>query len=196
MSSMDWDVEGVELDPAMLKICRRRGLRVSPGTLEGQQYPDSSFDAITAKHVIEHVHEPVGFLRECERLLKPGGTLVILTPNLQSLGHRIFARAWLGLDVPRHLVLFTPAALRRAAEQAGLHVVRLWTTARPSGFNWRVSSEIRRDGRSRYLTETTMTQRLVERASDTAVRLALSWNRMAGDELALVATKSPGGIGD
>jgi 2-polyprenyl-3-methyl-5-hydroxy-6-metoxy-1,4-benzoquinol methylase len=189
MSNLEWETEGIDIDSAVLDICRARGLTVRAGTLESHNRPDSSFDAITAKHVIEHVHDPVRFLKECARILKPGGTLVILTPNLHSLGHRVFGDAWIGLDPPRHLVLFTRESLLKAAEEAGLRVLRLWSTARPTGFSWRVSYEVRRDGQSPYGTTRSLTQRFVEHSSDIVVRLSLLWNGRAGDELAMVATK-------
>ena len=192
MSRLGWDAEGIELDPKMRDLCQQRGLIVQGGTLESQRYPDDSFDAITAKHVIEHVHDPVQFLEECARILKPDGTLVILTPNLHSLGHRVFRDAWIGLDAPRHLVLFAPDSLRRAAEVAGLQVVRLWSSARPSGFTWRVSFDLRRHGRTPYAAGRSLTRSLAEHASDAVVRLALIWNGSAGDELAMIARKAAG----
>ena len=190
MATLDWEAEGIDTDPMVLQICRARGLSVRAGTLDSQDYPASSFDAVTLKHVVEHVHEPRAFLRECARILKPGGRLVVLTPNVRSLGHRVFGVSWLGLDAPRHLVLFTSESLRAAAEDAGLRVIRVWSTARPSGFNWRVSYEIQTRGRSSYIRSASLTHRVLERVAETMVRSALVWNASAGDELAMVATKA------
>jgi SAM-dependent methyltransferase len=191
MTHLGWDAEGVETDSQVIQVCRQRGLRVREGPLEHQHYPDDSFDAITAKHVIEHVHDPVAMLRECARILKPGGRVMMLTPNLRSLGHRVFGASWIGLDAPRHLVLFSAGSLRDAATTAGLDVVRLWSTARPSGFTWRVSAELRRAGRTTYAASRARSHRLMERAAERVVRLALLLNPEAGDELALLATKRP-----
>jgi len=46
-------------------------------------YPlaDNSFDEIFAKHVIEHLEDPVGFMKEIARILKPGGTVYVETPH-------------------------------------------------------------------------------------------------------------------
>jgi predicted SAM-dependent methyltransferase len=73
-------------------------------------------------HVIEHFHDPIDALRISHRLLKPGGILWIATPNLASLGHAVFRRDWIGLDPPRHLVLFTRSALARALAATGFEL--------------------------------------------------------------------------
>jgi Methyltransferase domain len=69
--------------------------------------------------VIEHLHDPAGDLRRIYGLLRPGGLMWIATPNLEALGLRRFGRDWLGLDPPRHLVLFTRASLERLLRETG-----------------------------------------------------------------------------
>jgi 2-polyprenyl-3-methyl-5-hydroxy-6-metoxy-1,4-benzoquinol methylase len=76
-----------------------------------------SFDAVTSRHVLEHVPAPEDFVRALAQFLKPGGRLVIVTPNAASLGHRFFGRDFYALDPPRHLVLFTARAIRRLFSQ-------------------------------------------------------------------------------
>jgi len=46
-------------------------------------YPiaDNTFDEIFAKHIIEHLNDPIGFMREMCRILKPGGTIFVATPH-------------------------------------------------------------------------------------------------------------------
>jgi len=114
-----WDVLGLEPDPKAALAAARRGLPVIDGDLARLDGQASVFDVITMAHVIEHVHDPVAVLRACHRLLKPGGTLWLETPNAGSLGLHLFAQDWRGLEAPRHLVLFTPAALRRVLRDAG-----------------------------------------------------------------------------
>jgi len=50
-------------------------------------FPDSSFDVISSEHMIEHIAYEQGqfMLRECRRVLKPGGRIRVATPDLQVL---------------------------------------------------------------------------------------------------------------
>ena len=46
--------------------------------------PDNTFDEVYAKHIIEHLNDPIGFMRELTRVLKPGGTVFVETPHFSS----------------------------------------------------------------------------------------------------------------
>ena len=140
MKELGWEVVGFEPDPVAARIARERfGLEVADGALEHAGFADASFDAVTMSHVIEHVPDPITTLRQCRRLLKPGGRLVLLTPNAASLGHRRFRNAWLGLDPPRHLFIFSPPALATVADKAGLRVLSVRTIARSAWWNYAAS---------------------------------------------------------
>jgi 2-polyprenyl-3-methyl-5-hydroxy-6-metoxy-1,4-benzoquinol methylase len=131
MKNLGWDVVGVELDEKAAAAAKTKfGLEVFIGTLETAGFADESFDAITLNHVIEHVGDPIGLLRRCRDLLRRGGRLVVTTPNGESLGHRIFREHWRGLEVPRHLMLFSLGTLKRVAFAAGLSVREMRTSAR------------------------------------------------------------------
>ena len=119
MRDAGWSVQGLEPDATAAEQARSGGIPVAIATFEDAPFEDGSFDAITLNHVVEHFHDPVAALRICRRLLAPGGTLWISTPNLQSRGHTVFGPDWIGLDPPRHLVLFTRSSLTSAVERAG-----------------------------------------------------------------------------
>jgi len=119
MRAAGWDVSGVEADPASAAQAIEAGLNVKVGTLENLALPDSYFDAVSLHHVLEHLHRPLETLRRCRAVLKPGGTIVIATPNFSAVGHVTFGPDWFPLQSPTHLVLFTPESLRLALEMAG-----------------------------------------------------------------------------
>jgi 2-polyprenyl-3-methyl-5-hydroxy-6-metoxy-1,4-benzoquinol methylase len=147
MQELGWEVVGVEPDGEAVKVAREQfGLSVHEGVLEKVTFPDDTFDAITMNHVVEHLPDPISTLRECQRVLKKGGRLVVMVPNIESLGHRMYQKAWRGLEVPRHLPLFSPATLRACVEQAGLQVLELRTTARSARWMWVASRLIRQNG--------------------------------------------------
>jgi 2-polyprenyl-3-methyl-5-hydroxy-6-metoxy-1,4-benzoquinol methylase len=191
MRALGWETVGVEPDREAVKIGRERlGLCIYEGRLEEADFPEESFDAITMHHVIEHVPNPIGFLQACHRLLKPGGKLVAVTPNIESLGHYLFKKSWLHLDPPRHLYLFSPYTLIACAERAGIQVSEIRSTARKARWAWAASCLIRRNG---ALPGGTTAKKgfwlhlggLVFQAVEQGICCAIN----AGEELILIATK-------
>ncbi len=120
MRTLGWDVQGVELSEIGVKACRMSDLSVVHGDLASARFADGSFDLITARHVIEHIPEPKLFMAELARVLRPGGQLVIETPNSKALGRQWFNANWYANDVPRHLFLFAPANLELLGAAYGL----------------------------------------------------------------------------
>lgn len=147
LHELGWEVVGVEPDGEAAKLAREYfRLNVHEGKLEDVCFPDNEFDVITMNHVIEHLSNPIGTLKECWRILKPGGKLMIATPNIASLGHRLYKKAWRDLDPPRHLYLFSPQTFSTCVAQAGLNVVKLHTTTRGVRWIWEASKFIQRNG--------------------------------------------------
>jgi 2-polyprenyl-3-methyl-5-hydroxy-6-metoxy-1,4-benzoquinol methylase len=125
MRDLGWQVRGVELDEGAGQTARKAKLDVRQGTMDDLDPElDGMFDVITVGHVIEHTHDPVAALTAARRVLKPGGMLWIGTPNLGSLGARVFRARWRALEPPRHLVVFTGSALTLALHRAGFTDVR------------------------------------------------------------------------
>jgi 2-polyprenyl-3-methyl-5-hydroxy-6-metoxy-1,4-benzoquinol methylase len=123
MRELGWQVEGIDFDERALEVARKSGLQVRCGSLEEQSFPSASFDAVILNHVIEHLPDPIGNLLECARLLRPGGKLVVCTPNGSSLGHRLFKGKWRGLEPPRHLHVFSEQSMHRLLERAGFREI-------------------------------------------------------------------------
>jgi SAM-dependent methyltransferase len=130
MKQNGWQGKGVDFDAAAIETGRKKyGVDLAVGDFQTVPIEESSFDAVTMSHVIEHVPDPIACLDKCRRLLKPGGRLVVSTPNVRSLGHQTFKSAWRGLEPPRHLHIFPHHLLGECAKRAGLKVVRTGSTA-------------------------------------------------------------------
>lgn len=191
MQDLGWTVTGVETDPVAVERAQARGLNVHRGDLATADFDAMSFDAITIAHVVEHVHDPHRLLAECRRVLKPGGTIVITTPNSSSWGHRHFGRDWLALDPPRHLHLFNPQNMRRLLESADLRPQRVATLAINVSAIWPASAAIRRsrsstaNARERVRLETT----IAGVGPQVAERLMLTVDKSAGEDLLAIATR-------
>ncbi len=118
--SGDWDVLGVEPSRVTAEACQSQlGLPVLASTWEDATVRDETADAITLWEVLEHLHDPVGTIRKCRRVLRPGGVLVISTPNRDSLDARLFGPYWVGYELPRHLQMFRQAQLEALLEAEG-----------------------------------------------------------------------------
>jgi 2-polyprenyl-3-methyl-5-hydroxy-6-metoxy-1,4-benzoquinol methylase len=130
MQIAGWEVEGIDFDAKAVENLREKyGINIHLGSLESVQYPDNSFDAIAMNHVIEHIPNPVALLQECYRILKPGGYLVAVTPNINSWGHQKFGANWRGLETPRHIHIFSQTTLRESANKSGFKKIETWTVA-------------------------------------------------------------------
>jgi 2-polyprenyl-3-methyl-5-hydroxy-6-metoxy-1,4-benzoquinol methylase len=125
MRDLGWSVKGVESDPVAARQATQRGLDIFCGTLHDARLQDDSFDVVVLTQVIEHLPNPVETLKECTRILKSKGHVVIVTPNSSSLTHRLFGRNWRGLEPPRHLHIFSPPSISRLLVDAGLRRVRI-----------------------------------------------------------------------
>ncbi len=189
LQKLGWQVEGVDFDSAAVSNAQHKGVNVRLGTLFDQRFPDDSFDAIAMSHLIEHVHEPMALLQECRRVLRPGGRLVVVTPNLASWGHRTFGPNWRGLEPPRHLHLFGLSSLGLLLSRVGFSNVACIST--PRGVSCTLASRaLRRRGAVTPSTSPVLIQRVRAEAMGLTAWLRVRLNRESGEELLAVATKS------
>lgn len=119
-----WSVEGLDFDATAVATARSRDLPVTLGGIDALSAHHERYDVITLSHVIEHVHDPVSFMRQLFDLMKPGGQLWIETPNLASWGSNYFGKNWRGLEPPRHLVLFNRSSLIRLLASTGFRSIK------------------------------------------------------------------------
>lgn len=189
MQDLGWCVEGVDFDPAAVENAKAKGLQVRLGTLESQEYPEDYFDAIIMSHLIEHVHDPLQLLRECNRILRPGGNLVVVTPNGESWGHKLYGDAWRGLEPPRHLHVFTIPSLHCLAEKAGFKKLRISTTIRGANGLFMASRSIQRTGKHVNGGPQPRAVRIWARGMQLAEWAILKVKPDVGEEIALMGEK-------
>lgn len=145
MREQGHDVWGTELSRPIVDVARSHlpaengNERVHLGTLhdapgvdgEDGPYQPRSFDLVTLWDVIEHVADPQELLHQCRALLRPGGTLLLETQNVDSLWARLTGRKWQHFKHEEHIYHFTPETIVRILEDCGYDV--LHETARFGG---------------------------------------------------------------
>jgi len=119
---LGWEVAGVELESGAAVFASQRGLSVFGGELVEAKYKDNSFDVVHLSHVLEHTTDPRATIREVQRILKPGGKIIIKVPNFLGLAYKIFPQA---LDIPRHLFHFNKRNLSILLSSTGFKNIKI-----------------------------------------------------------------------
>jgi 2-polyprenyl-3-methyl-5-hydroxy-6-metoxy-1,4-benzoquinol methylase len=120
-----WNVSGVEISEfAADYAVRQLGLDVVNENAEAWDHGTARYDVITMWDLIEHLRDPQGTVRNLARALKPGGLLVLSTPDVESIPARLMKQRWLGWQLRNeHLYYFSYSTLERMLRSAGLGVV-------------------------------------------------------------------------
>lgn len=132
-----WRTTGVEISATAVAEGRKKGREILEGSIEELPLPEASFDLILLQHLIEHVVNPEALARKLAVALKPGGRIVIETPNTQCLDLKLFKKYWGGLHYPRHTYLFSRDNLKLLLAKVGLKTESARTVMQP--FGWALS---------------------------------------------------------
>lgn len=123
MKERGWTASGIDISAKAVGFASKRGLDVRLGSIsmEASGAAEGSFDAITMFYVLEHLPDPLAFLKKVRSLLKPGGVLVIRIPHTTPIVRLLTI---IGIknnlyDPPFHLSDFSPACTRKILEKAG-----------------------------------------------------------------------------
>jgi len=119
-----WETEGVELSEFASAYARKElKLSVFNGTLREAKYPDGHFDAVVMDDVIEHVGDPEIEMKEVHRILRPGGVVILHTPNADSPWYAVMGKHWIHLKPGQHLYFFSPRTLTTLMKRVGFDVL-------------------------------------------------------------------------
>lgn len=120
-----WIVNGCEPNKWMVNWGNDKyGLKIKNGTLFDQNYKKNSFDVVTLWDVIEHTPDPSKVLKECNKILKDNGILVVNYPDIGSWLAKSLGRKWLFL-ISVHLYYFTRRTIRRILEKNGFEILTI-----------------------------------------------------------------------
>lgn len=123
-----WDATGVEVSSWAVDEARKFGLTIHHGTLLDARFPSNHFDAVSMFDVLEHLTAPREYVQEIYRILKPGGVLVIETPNVDGFFARCVYREEADLVKPHaHVCLYGPRSVKHLLAPVGFAAIRIMT---------------------------------------------------------------------
>ena len=99
---LGFNAEGVEPAKKAVDTAKSFNLNVHHGYLESINFADNTFDLITLFEVIEHLNDPNQLLKECHRILKPDGIMMIGTANTDSWTVRFMKQEWEYFNMDQH----------------------------------------------------------------------------------------------
>jgi SAM-dependent methyltransferase len=127
MQSRGWEVMGLEVSPTGAQYARKRwGLSILSQPLEQTSFHEGAFDVVTAFYVVEHLPDPMAFLREVYRILRPGGMIMVRYPHstpIKDILSLMRIRNTL-YHLPFHLMDFSPRTMRTALERTGFTKIK------------------------------------------------------------------------
>lgn len=113
---------GVDFNPWAIEQARRHGIEAHVGSLDALP-AGRAFDAAVMLDVLEHVTDPFAFLEHVHRLLRPGGRLLIMTPNIRSLLAYVSGRRWVSFKIPEHVYYYSPRSIRLLLARCGFEAL-------------------------------------------------------------------------
>lgn len=139
VQKLGYDIKGVELNSRTASIAVANGLDVRCATVEKAGFGENSFDYVHMGDLIEHVLDPVALLEESKRVLKQGGKLIIITPNMDCFWSHttkalftLFGIPWSSLTPPHHLFDFSYGNLEKLLVDNGFDIEMTWYNRTPS----------------------------------------------------------------
>lgn len=133
LGSPEWYLAGSDLSEGAAEHIRQRGIDFFVGRFEDMQARVAEWDVIWMKDVIEHLDDPNAVMKKAHEMLRPGGYLIMETPNSNGWDARLFGkRYWGGWHFPRHWTVYNPDNMTRHLQTLGYEVVQIAPTLSPT----------------------------------------------------------------
>ncbi len=115
--------KGMDFDSDSVNFCKSKNLKVSTLPLEHEK--NNSIKLITLFDVIEHLIEPINFLKIAKNKLKQNGYVLMFTPNIHSLSGNLMGPDHNMFAVFNHLCFYDHKSLNYLAKKTGFKIIKI-----------------------------------------------------------------------
>ncbi len=147
-----WQVEGIEPSAWAIGVARDRyNLEIREDVFEEADLQEEHYTVVTMVDFIEHIPHPLDAISIAQKILLPGGTLCLVTPDINSMAAKILGQKWWHYR-PGHLGYFSKKSLDFLLQRAGFRILKLrkysWTfslhylLSRKPGLNFLLKNHI------------------------------------------------------
>jgi 2-polyprenyl-3-methyl-5-hydroxy-6-metoxy-1,4-benzoquinol methylase len=118
----EYSLFGVEASTAAAEVARSRGVDIIASSIDGIAQSTQKFDVVTATDVIEHVLDPLAFLRTLVNVTSPSGIIILSTGNSEASIWKLLGGSYWYCAIPEHLSFISPKWGAQVATTLGLHL--------------------------------------------------------------------------
>lgn len=140
LAQSGWTTAGLEPDPCLFQLAQTKlGTKTPLYSLPLEQLPaefDHRCEVVLLIDVLEHLDNPSATISRLADLLKPGGQLIIQTPNPSGIRHRLSGPQWEQQRDLTHIFLYPEKSLTRLLLDHGFFVEQMTTTSGKSDDRW------------------------------------------------------------
>ncbi|MFC1844171.1 class I SAM-dependent methyltransferase [Thermodesulfobacteriota bacterium] len=120
-----WLKYGIEPSKEAAELARSRNIEIISNYIKQVKLPPNKFGCVSALSVLEHIADPLYFLRKLTYALAPGGILLLQTGDLSSLYSLLMGKYWCYYHKPEHILFFSFLSLKRLLHSLGLDVIKV-----------------------------------------------------------------------
>lgn len=122
-----YETQGADISDYAVKKAKKRckATRLCVKDAKHLDFPSKHFDIIVSFDLMEHIDEPSVTIKQCNKILKNGGILLISVPNLQSLGRSLKRQDWFGYRDRTHISLLSRNEWTRLLQEGGFETVEV-----------------------------------------------------------------------
>jgi SAM-dependent methyltransferase len=116
---MGWKVKGLEVSKFAASVARKNKIEIHLSTLRNSKFNNNSFDAITYQDVIEHIPDPLEEVKFAYKLLKKGGVIYLVTPNIGGVWSKSLKKYWYHFKKGEHISYFNYESAKALLKKSG-----------------------------------------------------------------------------